>query len=203
MTFKELVVHARERDTKLLVEAIDSRKIEGLIVFPEPSLRHATGELAYAPDGLKLPLRTDLAYQGLEGDMRTEHAVSRTTAFREPIFAEWENQLKIEIRSIAWSELVLTCIPHNAQCDWSGVRDWFLRWFDCNDEKVPDEMGLAGVVHFISDPKVLAEGTRFEVDLGSAPIEAIGDLFDEIARLGFERCVVGEQADAENFVVKK
>jgi hypothetical protein len=61
---------------------------------------------------------------------------------------------------------------------------WFLRWFDAADDNLADDDGLFRVVHFLSDPEFTGGRVRFDVDFGSAPVDAFADLLETLARLG-------------------
>jgi hypothetical protein len=66
-----------------------------------------------------------------------------------------------------------------------------LKWFDLTEENEPDSDGLSGVVHFISDPESSDGGFTFIVDLGSASIDAFGELLDCLIEMGVETCLIG------------
>lgn len=202
MTLGELVTHARQRAYSLLKKRLEQRKSEGLKTFAEPALRNKFGEIVYAPDGLKLPLRYDLAFEDSTGKVQTENTDSSTVNFREPILAQWENCLKVEIRSISWDYMRFQISPVNTQTNWEPIRQWFLRWFDAEDEKAPNEDGLIGIAHFISDPEVAAGTAEIVVDLGSAPSDALGAFFDGLIQIGAQNCIIGEACDSAEFSVK-
>jgi len=202
MTFGEIVDHAQKRGCSLLKERLDKRKTEGFKVYAEPALRNAAGDIVSAPDGLMLPLRYDLAIQGSTGDVKTENADSAALNFREPVFANWENRLKIEINSISWDNMLFQFKPTSPETDWEGLRRWFLRWFDTDDEKVPDDSGLCGIVHFISDPEITPEGANIRVDFGSAASLALAEFFDELIKLGARNCTIGRPCEQSQFLVK-
>jgi len=201
MNFGEVIKQAQQKGYGQLKDCLDRHRAAGDEVFAEPALRNASGEIVSAPDGLKLPLRSDLAFFDSTGTVKTEYADTYSLNFREPVFANWENKLKIEIHSVSWDYMAFHLPPVNMQNSWEGLRRWFLRWFDFEDEKTADSNGLYGVVHFISDPEVEAEGVSLRVDFGSAPIDALGELFDELIKLGVTYCTIGTPADPKTFQV--
>jgi hypothetical protein len=198
----ELINHSQERGITILKEHIDRRKSEGHKVYSEPTPRNQADEIVYAPDGLKLPLRYDLVFQDSNGDFHTDSADSTTLHFREPVFANWENQMKIEIHSICWNHLELQISPPFSQNNWEILRLWFLRWFDLQDEKAIDSNGLTGVVHFISDPITTGDRVHFVVDLGSATPDALADLFDQLIKCGVSECTLGKPSAEDIFTVR-
>src|ERR1035441_1717960 len=125
MTFGEIINRAQQRACALLKEKINEKKLDGTKVYAEPALRDQAGNIVSAPDGLKLPLRYDLAFQDSENEVKTVNADSSAINFREPVFANWEHKLKIEIHSISWDYMLLHLLPANRQYDWERVREWF------------------------------------------------------------------------------
>jgi hypothetical protein len=202
MTFKEALDRSQSKGRALIKAKIDERRASGEYVHVEPPLCDSAGQVLSAPDGLKLPLRIDLAYQSPQGSATTENVDSHSLYFREPVFADWENRLRVEIRSLTWDAVQFRFSPVPSGENWEGIRQWFLKWFDMDDEKIPAADGLCGVVHFVSDPKKIGDTIKFDVDFGSAAIEAFGEFLDEIVKLNATYCVVGEQSDAKNFIVK-
>lgn len=69
----------------------------------------------------------------------------------------------------------------------NALIDWFNDWFVGDDENEPDKVGLQQVVHFMSDPQVLAEGVKATMDLGSATVEGLGDLLFALSDPGANR----------------
>ena len=203
MTFGEIINRAQQRACELLKEKINERKTAGAKAYVEPALRDQSGNIVSAPDGLKLPLRYDLAFHTSTEGVQQVNADSSAINFREPIFANWEHKLKIEIHSISWDYMLFRLLPANRQYDWERVREWFLKWFDANDEKIPDANGLCGIVHFISDPVETEDGTRIWVDFGSASPDALAEFFDLLIQLGVETCCIGDPCDPAQFIVKE
>ena len=196
MTFGQLVDRARTRCLESMSAAISEAEASAQRVIAEASACLSTGEIAFAPDGLKLPLRYDLAVQGEDGTWTTKNADTVAIEFSSPAFANWEKKLQIEIRSCAWDYLCVVVSPQMAHVDWQPIRDWFLKWFDAEDGRCPDENGLYGVLHFISDPVQVSNGYEFFIDLGSATTEALEEFFDCLTGMGFTKCAIGSNPDA-------
>jgi hypothetical protein len=66
----------------------------------------------------------------------------------------------------------------------SVVAPWFMDWFDPEDANRENEEGLFGVVHFASDPRPEGALVAVELDLGSAPVQALEDLLLRLAAAG-------------------
>jgi len=191
MNFGEIVNRARSRCTESLVEQINLRQAEGYQVIIEPAPR-LQGGIAFAPDGLKLPLRYDLVFQDSLGVYHSENAKSTTLNFSESVFVTWEQRLKVELRSLCWDYMQIELFSVQDEPGWEGLRQWFLKWFDLEDNKKAQPNGLHGVVHFISDP-ILKDGrVSLFVDLGSASSDALAELFDEFIKLGSISCIIGK-----------
>ena len=75
--------------------------------------------------------------------------------------------------------------------DWQAVLDWWNRWYDPDDNRPPDADGLAGVVHFMSEPVETEEGIEFSVDFGSAPAQAFMDLLTALDSMDMQNIRVG------------
>lgn len=83
MIFSELVERSRNRTVSKIKEAIADRSSLSK-VHTEPAMRKGDGSLAFAPDGLKLPLRWDFF---AEDNPDQKNADSITIKFVEPAFA--------------------------------------------------------------------------------------------------------------------
>jgi hypothetical protein len=92
----------------------------------------------------------------------------------------------VQIEPFDWSMArfeVLGAEP--AACE--RVREWFVRWFDPDDENSADTSGLYGTVHYLGDVMQRDATMAFEVDLGSAPPTAVEDLIAIFASEGASR----------------
>ena len=199
MILSELIERARNRTIARLQESIkDKENISKVHV--EPAMRDRDGNVVHAPDGLKLPLRWDYY---AEASPDEKNADSITLKMTDPVFAEWEHGMRIEIISVCWDCMIFRLSPTMADADWSFLSAWFMAWFDPEDLKPKCENGLYEVVHFVSDPEIHAGVARFIVDFGSAKIGAFISLLDLTSQHGFSLCQIGEneqpqQADPPN-----
>ena len=189
MVFSELVERARSRTRSKIKEAIAERSSRAK-VHTEPAMRMKDGSLAFAPDGLKLPLRWDFY---AEGEPDQKNADSLTLKFGEPAYAKWANDMRVELISFCWDCMIFRLSPSKPDEDWQWLTAWFLRWFDVDDKNEKDEDGLYRVVHFISDPETTGSTTKFLVDFGSAMSGALADLLDRIAEQGYTKCTIGDE----------
>jgi len=196
MTFGDAIDRARSRCAEVLQERIAHHKAQGHKVIIEPSPRNSAGDIVFAADGLKLPLRYDIVFKDGLGQFERENADSVTLDFGEPLFASWENKMKIEIHRLCWDYVQFEVSPLAGESHFEDLRRWFLKWFDAEDGRPVQEGGCYGVVHFISDPVTEGSVSRFFVDFGSASSDALADLLDEFVRLGADRCVIGRKEES-------
>ena len=77
------------------------------------------------------------------------------------------------------------------------------RWFET---AIKPELGhgernlLLGVVHSLTAPRTAADGVRFEVDFGSAPVVAFENLLTALVEGGAGLVVIGRGESAANLV---
>lgn len=195
MTFGQIIDQARAGTLRKIKELKSAKEAEGFSVTLEPAPRSHDGALACASDGMRVPLRYDLAFRGPNTGFKTEYAESVTVRWGSPISFSWSDGLKIEAHTICWDYLSFCVSMGGSPFDPQAIKTWFLKWFDTEDSHSPDEDGFLRVVHFISDPESDDGCTAFVVDFGSADVAALEDIFDVLDRLGAKRCVIGQEEE--------
>ena len=78
--------------------------------------------------------------------------------------------------------------------DWAPVLSWFDSWFDRAETLVPDDLGLSGVIHSMTEPVSHGSGSLFTVDFGSAPVAAFEDLATTLDSLALSQLTFGTVA---------
>ena len=175
MTLLELLAEVRRPFAQLL-----STAIAGNAVFAEPALRTENGELAV--DGLwNLPIRPDFIPRN--GDDKSGMVDSKSRLDFEPFVVSY-GACKVELAPFTWDWLSLTVDGLREDCYEELFRSWFLRWFDPEDTNEIGNDGLAGVVHYMSEPQRVGDKLHLTLDLGSAPPEALEQLLELLARQG-------------------
>jgi len=173
MTFPELMSAIRASYAEVLSAAlsvVDRGRREG-------ALRHPDGSLGI--DGTPpLPHRVD--FVGDDGVARTVDA-TRQLRF-EPFEFELEG-MAVSVAPFTWDWVVLE-ITGDAALASQVAADWFLRWFDVEDERESDAQGLRGIVHYMGDPQPVDGGIELRIDLGSAADESVDDLLFSLAEAG-------------------
>ena len=73
---------------------------------------------------------------------------------------------------------------------WKGVDRWQTKWLDEQDRRPPDKFGLAGVIHWLSQPSCDGAQYSFLVDFGSAPPDAFHELVSALGDAGAREVTV-------------
>jgi hypothetical protein len=183
----------RDYYLKRLRDALrEAREEEGARVIVEPAYRLKDGTLTREGPN-SLPLRGDL----FTGKEMIRVDTKRMLSF-EPLRWQWEGALGIQMFPFKWNECRFQ-IPEVAQrSDWSPLLRWFAKWFDEDDNGKPGKDGLFGVVHFLSDPTPQKDGIEFDVDFGSAPVQAFEGILDAMVAMGTRLVIVGAQGATQS-----
>lgn len=81
---------------------------------------------------------------------------------------------------------------HDPQFDIASLDPWRAKWLNVNRTADPnDEDGLTCGAHYLSKPTPEGGGLLFEVDLGSAPTDALVELLTTIANAGATQIELG------------
>ncbi|MEZ4376230.1 MAG: hypothetical protein R3B07_35830 [Polyangiaceae bacterium] len=170
-----------ERVRALNVDALASAVKEEPEAFVEPAFRCEDGSLA-VEGPFDLPLRADLVQR--EGDHAGDSVMvdpPRMVTFESLSFRIEQCHLSLE--PFGWDNALVVARPLTLSAV-TPLRDWFLRWFDPEDEAELHEDGLYHVVHFLSDPEEADGALQFIVDFGSAPVDAFDALIDTLITQG-------------------
>ena len=146
--------------------------------FVEPTLRSEDGALAR--EGTPpTPYRADLIVKNTGETVQIDS--TRRLTFRE---ASYElNGFILHIASFFW-DCANFRVTGITALDQDLLTQWFDRWFDPEDRREPDQAGLSGVVHSMSDIEVSEADWMFQIDFGSAPAEACLDLIASLESAG-------------------
>jgi hypothetical protein len=188
MGLGELLDQVRQYYLDRLMAAAEKKRFhKATSVIFEPALRNSDGG-AVVEGELQLPLRKDLAVlrNGAVTDLLTIDTKGMLSF--EPIVFDWGDSLRVYLGPFLWQRMTLR-MPVRKGVDWQSFTDWFWRWFGQEDGS---DNSLLGVVHFLSDPELSRKGVKFEVDLGSAPVEAFEELLDAVVAMGVKQCQIGQ-----------
>lgn len=185
----EMLDRVRQYYIDRLMTAAESRSTrKAYSVILEPALRNSAGEVIVGGE-LQLPVRKDLAVvqNGVVKELLTIDTKGMLSF--EPISFDWGDSLRVSLGPFQWQRMTLR-MPLPKGTDWHLLKEWFWHWF--RQEEVGGDDILLGAVHFLSDPEVSRNAVTFEVDLGSAPVEAFEELLDAVAALGVKQCQIGQ-----------
>lgn len=179
MTITELLTAVRQPYADLLSQTARAQDSH-----VEPAYRNSDGMLA--TEGIwELPCRADVIRVS-EDTTEAVQVDSQTRLRFEPIHFHL-GDTAVQLQPFVWDWLSLEVQGLAEEKASKALIDWFNDWFDGDDENEPDEAGLQQVVHFMSDPQVLAGGVKATIDLGSAPVEALEDLLFALSDAGAAR----------------
>jgi len=163
---KEILNEIRDLYINQFLDALKDHK-DSII---EPAMRLENGCLAL--DGkLNLPLRLDLVHENASISVDSNKKLS----FSEIDFI-WGGSLKVGLNPFCWDSMVCTFDKTN-DSDWTLLYEWFMKWFDEDDQSPALKNNLYGVVHFLSDPEPCALGFQINIDFGSSTIEAFEETY--------------------------
>ena len=163
--------------------AVESAKAEAqksgrkLIIEAAASVDPGAG----ASDDGSLPYRLDVVHLGAGGAVQPTVVDAGHDLSWEPETSQFGDFLA-EIEAFVWHTCVVVGEPAPEPAALSQLKDWFLRWFQ--REGHHGEKPFGGVVHFMSEPQVDGDALRVQVDLGSAPPEALIDLLETFGKMG-------------------
>jgi hypothetical protein len=161
---------------RLVAETARLRSEQSDPVYSEAALRRADGDIAR--DGsFQLGMRVDAVIPAKGATVRID---STSVMEFESITIDTES-VGFVLSPFQWDWCVVTLECKQSSFSFERIVEWFDRWFDPDDEKLPDERGICGVVHFLDDPRFSDGRVVITTDLGSAPIEAFYELLDACA----------------------
>jgi hypothetical protein len=104
-----------------------------------------------------------------------------------PTFLPWEparirvGNLSVLVEAFLWHVCVIVARPAPPEDSFPALLQWFDRWFE--RPKEPGER-FRNAVHWMSDPEIREGHLCLQVDLGSAPPDALLDLLQTIGVMG-------------------
>lgn len=148
----------------------------------EAALRHADGSLA-REGGHGLPKRVDLI-------PRRGAQVGKLLSVDSPACMQFSVRTTrmppamLYIAPFVWDAVSLKVGGLAPEEMGAVLAPWFMDWFDPEDANRQNEEGLFGVVHSASTPRQEGGMVAVDLDLGSAPAQALKDLLTRLADAG-------------------
>lgn len=179
MTFPELMQAIRASYVEVLAAAVADREP----ALREAALRRADGSLGLDGDP-PTPVRVDLI------DAGGQRTIDAARQLRFDAFSFELSGMQVTVSPFTWDWLALAVDGDGATAT-QACAEWFMRWFDAQDEQEPSDDGLRRVVHHMTDAVATLGGIELHVDLGSVSDEAVDDLLFSLAQAGMRAARLG------------
>lgn len=154
-------------------------------VIAECEALGAEGEVV-TEGALETPFRHDAALITDNGVETVVFDCASLVVFRP--FVEAAAGLAVHVHPFHWDYCELTVAPPLQPGKLRPITDWFHSWFRANAETTE---GLACAVHCVTDPETQGDQTRFIVDFGTAPAEALMALLAAVATCRAQKVSLG------------
>lgn len=154
----------------------DARVLEEVVAKTEDDLYKTCWDIAIEkPDGKLEPVLVDL-----------------------PTFLPWEparirvGSLSVLVEPFLWHVCSVVVRPAPPPDSWTALAEWFDRWFER-----PKQSGerFRNAVHWMNDPEIKHGHLCLQVDLGSAPADALVDLLGTLGAMGAANAAVHTAPD--------
>ncbi len=192
MTFDELLTQIRDFYLRHLREAMaEVRRDPEAKLIVEPVLRNAEGEVV-SEGVLNLPKRADIVVIR-NGQVSDSYQVTAAHELAlKPFTFPWTGGASITVGPFRWEDCQFRLPDLGPKANFKPLADWFLAWFDQDDERGLYYSDLQGVVHCLTDPKFDDGTATFSIDFGSAPAEVFEYLLDALEQLGAKTVQIGQ-----------
>jgi|GEM_PF-2224846 len=141
---------------------------------------------------LNLPSRADYSYRiGSSKTLRDLHTV-QTVDFK-PVDVCINDKLDLTIFPFSWGEVQISFNTGDDPKRLLRLRLWFLEWFQTR--RTEKDANIHGVVHSLRGPKRDGDTWHVCIDMGTAPTEALTELFHALASRGVNQMVLGAELD--------
>jgi len=187
----DLLEPMRQETVAGLLRAVAGAIEAGAEVEPEPMRRDWSGRIK-RQGALSLPARGDLRVSR-DGRSLVQRIEAPPPASEAPFSMVADGGFTVVIAPFAWDRAEMVIEARQPRPDWQPLRLWFLEWVQPRHGDVAPE--LAGAVHRLDGPVGLPGAWRFELDFGSAPVEAISGLVEAAAETGAGRLRLGPLDD--------
>ena len=160
-------------------------------VRAEPVRRDENGQVVR--DGvLNLPSRVDFSVEQPTGLKMSDIKTSKQLEF-EPVDIKIDQKLDLTIFPFSWDEVHISFETGEDPKRLVRLRLWYLEWFQSRRTEI--ESAARQVVHSLRGPKNDGDIWHVCLDMGSAPAEALVELFSVLASRGVNRMTLGAELD--------
>ncbi|MBB5515115.1 hypothetical protein FHS89_001125 [Rubricella aquisinus] len=162
-----------------------SRLLEEMASALDKGFECETDVLRRIPSGsveragsLNLPERYDLATE-VRGDTATFDVTDSLVVRFDPFSLQLGNGANVRISPFQWNDLhVAVELRRGVTPNWQPIRRWYLEAFQVRfDEDTPE---FHGVIHRLTGPEKVGATWVFNLDLGTASVDCLTDLFDAL-----------------------
>jgi hypothetical protein len=158
----------------------------------EPRLAESDDDAATA-DPFRVPMRQDLVPTDGGGEIESVMVVRGSLAEFRSFAVEYEDGFQLGLGPFTWDACQVIAIGLPARPDYTPLLDWFTEWADLRDARPADPAtSLRHVVHHVSEPVVREDVTAFEVDFGTADVDALDELLSTLQDMGASIVILGE-----------
>jgi hypothetical protein len=177
MKWQEYLSEAREKYVAFYRSAIKQSRQEGKDCTPEVWIE------PNVPPGKKRPpqpLCVDILVQAPEGP---QMAMVAGEPVQGPLVEKTVyGRASLRVYELTWEQLSVWV--RHPEPDWALLEPWTKKWMNPELQGNADNDGLTGIVHYIGSPTPEGGGYLYEMDFGSAPVEAITELMDIFRNMG-------------------
>jgi hypothetical protein len=151
-------------------------------------------EVLVRPNGMTVPtpydqLRVDFM-SNLNGKTEVGRFVQPAPASRfKPREVNFSDRMQVALSPFTWDRLEIRANSAPSQIE--PLTAWATRWIDLGDAKAVASGKQQKVIHSVVYPSVEGGRWKTEIDLGTAPPEAIVDLLDALGQMGLNHVQLG------------
>jgi hypothetical protein len=187
---EELIARIRDVYVNSFAEAVRQQRQRGGSLLVEACFNDEATSTPTA-DPFHVPMRQDLV-PVKNGNAEAIMVVRGPVPRFEQVALEYTDGFQVGVGPFTWDECRIVAVGIGAAADLTPVIEWFADWADLGGEREPDaKTGLTFVAHHVDVSTADEELTAFDVDLGTAPAEALEDLIGTLKEMGATHVIIG------------
>lgn len=129
-------------------------------------------------------IRPDILYKNGD-EIKICRVVKDECISFDPVDLQLASGAPLKLNPFQWDRLELKLVGEVT--DWLPFEPWVDLWLDVEDSRSSPDMDFAGVIHQASQPVLLDGYWCLLVDMGSADLDALNELFEVLGTLGVQR----------------
>lgn len=193
--FKSVIETARETQVTELESAFKISKLSQPGSKVEAMARDKDGAVLRG-GVLNLPTRLDILMP-MSGTWTARDVALTQPAHFEPVSYTIDRSLEVTLFPFSWNDLQISFETGDDPKRLLRLRMWYLEWFQ--SRVLGNGAPSKGVVHAIHGPERVDDLWNLRIDMGSAPAEALIELFSVMASRGVSSITVGTELDRVNY----